>query len=146
MKRLSSVTAALAFGLTIAACGGGDQGTQQQPQTTTKQSQSSGTQIQVSDSELKSFVKASVQLENFRSEMQQRMSEAANQEEGRKVRQKLLRERDSIIRAAGLEGTERYNAIMKAVKNSEQLRKRYTALRKQMEAEADTAASGDTTS
>lgn len=144
MKRLTTVAAALALGIAISACGGGDQGGQQQAQTTTKQSQSGGPQIDVSDTELESFVEASMQLEAFRSEMQQRMSEAENQEEGRKVRQTLMQERDSIIRAAGLDGTQRYNAIMKAIKSSEQIRKRYTAVREQME--SDTAASSDTSS
>lgn len=144
MTRLTAVAATLALGITISACGGGDQGAGQQAQTTTKQSQSTGPRIDVSDSELKSFVEASMQLEAFRSEMQQRMSEAANQKEGRKVRQRLMQERDSIIQAAGLDGTKRYNAIMKAIKSSEQLRKRYTSLRDQME--SDTAGSSDTTS
>ncbi|MFB6240607.1 MAG: DUF4168 domain-containing protein [Gemmatimonadota bacterium] len=144
MTRLTAVAATLALGITISACGGGDQGAGQQAQTTTKQSQSTGPRIDVSDSELKSFVEASMQLEAFRSEMQQRMSEAQNQKEGRKVRQRLMQERDSIIQAAGLDGTKRYNAIMKAIKSSEQLRKRYTSLRDQME--SDTAGSSDTTS
>lgn len=145
MKRLLTVTAATALALTISACGGGEQGGQQQTRTATKQSQSTGPQIDVSDAELESFVEASMQLEAFRSEMQQRMSEAENQEEGRKVRQRLLQERDSIVQAAGLDGgTQRYNAIMKAVKSNEQIRKRYTAVREQME--SDTAAATDTAS
>lgn len=144
MKRLTTVAAALALGITISACGGGDQGAQQQAETTTKQSQSTEPRIDVSDAELESFVEASMQLEEFRPEMQQRMSEAENQKEGRKVRQRLMQERDSIIQATGLDGTQRYNAIMKAVKSSEQIRKRYTSIREQME--GDTAAAGDTTS
>jgi uncharacterized protein HemX len=145
MKRLTTVAAALALGIAISACGGGDQGAQQQTRET-KQSQSTGPQIDVSDSELESFVEASMQLEAFRSEMQQRMSEAEGQAEGQKVRRQLMQERDRIIRAADLEGTQRYNAIMKAVKSSEQIRKRYTSIREQVETESDTAPASDSTS
>lgn len=139
MKRLTTVAAVLTLGVTIAACGGGDQEARQ-ADTATKEEP----QVEVSDSELKSFVEASMRLEDFSSEMRQRMSEAEGQEEGRKVREQLMQQRDSIIRAAGLDGTERYDAIMEAIKSNEQIRNRYMALRNQMESE--TTASSDTAS
>lgn len=132
MRRLSAVSAALVLGLVAAACGGDQGAGQQGAETATEQAEQSGAQVQVSDAELRSFVRASMELEDFRSEMQTRMSEAADQEEGRKVRQELMQERDSIVRAAGLDGTERYNSIMKAVKASDRVQERYTSIRQQM--------------
>lgn len=133
-SRLLALGAAIAFGLTSTACGGDQAG--QQARSGAAQEEATQPQIQVSDAELESFIRASMELEEFRSEMQKRMSQATGQEEGREVRQKLLQERDSIIQAAGLEGTERYNAITKAVKSNERLRDRYTKLRSTMEGDS----------
>lgn len=137
MRRLAAIGASLLFVLGTVACGGGDSAGQQESATGQKAG-SAGPQVQVSDSELRSFIEASMELEAFQREMRKRMKEAAGAERGREVRQQLMQERDSIVEAAGLSGTARYDTIMQAIKASEKLRKRYTSLREKME--ADTAA------
>lgn len=151
MRRLLAIGVSLVFAAGAAACGGGDdtaQQQQQQPDATgqqpgaTGQQQTAEPQVDVSDDELVSFVQVSMALEEFQAEMRSRMSEASGQEEGMKVREQLMQERDSIIAASDLEGPARYQELMKAVKMSETLQKRYTSLRDSVEAassEADTA-------
>mgnify|MGYP006284378319 FL=1 len=142
MKRLLAIGLSLVFVLGSTACGGGEDTGQQQSSATGQKAATSGPQVDVSDSELRSFIQASLQLESFRQEMRSRMQEASGQEEGQEVREQLMLERDSIVEAAGLSGTARYDTIMEAIKTSERLRKRYTSLRDSMEADsaaADTA-------
>lgn len=140
MRRLLAIGVSLVFATGAAACGGGDDTAQQQQQQpgATGQQQTSGPQVDVSDQELVSFIQVSIALEEFQAEMQSRMSQASGQEEGMKVRKKLMQERDSIISASDLEGPARYQEIMKAVKMSETLQKRYTSLRDSVEAAGDT--------
>lgn len=143
MKRLLAIGVSLVFVVGTAACGGGDDTGQQQSAATGQKAGVSQPSIDVSDSELRSFIEASLELESFREEMRTRMQEASGQEQGQKVRKQLLQERDSIIEAAGLSGRARYDTIMEAVKSNEQIRKRYMSFRDSME--SDSAAS-DTTS
>lgn len=143
MKRLLAIGVSLVFVVGTAACGGGDDTAQQQSAATGQEAGASQPSIDVSDSELRSFIEASLELESFREEMRTRMQEASGQEQGQKVRKQLLQERDSIIEASGLSGRARYDTIMEAVKSNEQIRKRYTSFRDSME--ADSTAS-DTTS
>lgn len=143
MKRLLAIGVSLVFVVGTAACGGGDDTAQQQSAATGQKAGASQPSIDVSDSELRSFIEASLELESFQQEMRSRMQEASGQEQGQKVRKQLLQERDSIIEAAGLSGRARYDSIMKAIKSNEQIRKRYTSFRDSME--TDSTAS-DTTS
>lgn len=143
MKRLLAIGVSLVFVAGTAACGGGEETGQQQGAATGQKAGASQPSIDVSDSELRSFIEASLELESFREEMRTRMQEASGQEQGQKVRKQLLQERDSIIEAAGLSGRARYDTIMEAVKSNEQIRKRYMSFRDSIE--SDSAAS-DTTS
>lgn len=141
MRRLLAIGLSLVFLIGAAACGGGDD-TGQQTSAAGQQGQAAQPQYDVSDAELRSFIQASMELESFQQEMRSRMQEAADSEEGREVRQELMQERDSIIEAAGLSGTARYDTVMKAVKTSDAVQERYTSLRDSMEADsaaADTA-------
>lgn len=140
MRRLLAIGLSLVFAFGTAACGGDDAG-QRESEISGQQGQTAQPRTQVSDSELRSFIRASMELEDFQQEMRTRMQEASDQEEGRKIRRRLMQERDSIIEAAGLDGSARYDTIMGAVKASESVQERYTSLRDSME-EADTA-SGD---
>lgn len=139
MKRLLAIGLSLVFVVGSAACGGGDDAGQQQSAATGQKAGASQPSVDVSDSELRSFAEVSVELEAFRQEMRSRMQEASGQEQGKKIRQQLLQERDSIIEAAGLSGTAQYDSIMKAIKSSEQIRKRYQSFRDSIA--ADSAAS-----
>ena len=143
MKRLLAIGVSVLLVIGPAACGGGGDDGQQQASATGQGAAASQPAVDVSDAELRSFVEASLELESFRQEMRSRMQEASGQEQGQKVRQKLLQERDSIIEAAGLSDRARYDTIMETIKSNEQLRDRYTSLRDSME--ADSAAT-DTTS
>lgn len=142
MKRLLAIGLSLAFVTGAAACGGGGDAGQQQGSATGQEAARQQPRISVSDSTLVSFIDASLELETFRQEMRSRMQEASGQE-GRKVRKKLMQERDSIIEAAGLSGPARYDTIMEAIKTNERLRKRYMSLRDSIES---SPASGDTAS
>lgn len=143
MKRLLAIGVSLVFVAGSAACGGGDDTGQQQSAATGQKAGASQPSVDVSDSELRSFAEASVELESFRQEMRSRMQEASGQEQGQKVRQQLLQERDSIIEAAGLSGTARYDTIMEAIKSNEQIRMRYQGFRDSIAADS---AAGDTAS
>lgn len=144
MRRLLAIGVSLAFVTGAAACGGDDDAAQQQVGAAGQQGQTAETQVDVSDDELRAFISLSMRLEDFQQEMRSRMNEASGQEEGMKVRKQLMQERDSIIEASGLESPARYEEIMKAVKMSETLQKRYASLRDSVEAEA--AAGEDTAS
>lgn len=139
MKRLLAIGISLVFVVGAAACGGGDDTGQQQSAATGQKAGASQPSIDVSDSELRSFIEASLELESFQQEMRSRMQETSGQEQGQEVRQQLLQERDSIIEDAGLSGRARYDSIMEAIKTNDQIRKRYTSFRDSME--ADSAAS-----
>ena len=140
MKRLLAIGLSLVFVVGAAGCGGGDAGQQaQQASDAARQGQSAEPRFDVSDSELQSFIRASMELESFQQEMRSRMQEAADSEEGRQVREQLMQERDSIIEAAGLSSASRYDTVMQAVKTSDSVQERYTALRDSMEADSAAA-------
>ncbi len=142
MKRLLAIGVSIVFAIGTAACGGGDDAGQQQSAATGQKAAASGPGVEVSDSDLRSFIRASLELESFREQMRSRMQEASGQEEGQKVRKQLMQERDSIIEAAGLSDRARYDTIMEAIKSNERLRKRYQSFRDSMD--TDSAAT-DTT-
>lgn len=143
MKRLLAIGLSLVFVLGAAACGGGgDAGDQESTATGQKAGAQQQPRMSVADSTLLAFIEASLELESFQQEMRSRMQEASGQEEGQKVRQQLMQERDSIIEAAGLSGPERYDSVMQAIKASDRVQKRYTTLRDSVESDsaaADTA-------
>lgn len=137
MTRLVAICASLLLVFGTAGCGGGEDGTQGQGQATGQKAGTAQPQFQVTDAELESFVQASMDLAAFQEQMQRRMSAASGTEARRRVRKKLMEERDSIIEAAGLAGPGRYDTIMQALKSDQALQQRYTALRDSMQ--ADTA-------
>lgn len=140
MTRLTAIAASVLLAVGTAACGGGETGTKQgQDQATGQKAGTAEPAIQVSDAELESFVRASMELEAFQKQMRKRMSAASGTEARRKVRKRLMQERDSIVVAAGLSSAGRYDTIMESLKSAGPLQDRYTALRDSMEAGATTA-------
>lgn len=87
--------------------------------------------IDVSDEELRSFVRAQLRYGRARTRIQARMDSAGSREQTRQLREELNQEMAEIVREEGLE-RDRFVEILRALPHSDDLQRRYAAVRQQL--------------
>lgn len=84
-------------------------------------------QVDISDSQLETYVQASSKVDEVRNEYQQKMSNAESAEQAQELQQEALQQMASVVESAGL-SVDEYNLIANQLQTNTDLRQRYESL------------------